>query len=928
LAPDAFVDRLPELLELDRMVAGLEAGRGGVCWINGEPGIGKSTLVDLLADRTTDRGCQVYRGASDALLEAFPLRVVADALGVSSRSADPGRAQVAALLRGERSGSEVLDPVLAASERLLDLVDRQCAIGPTVLALEDLHWADEPSLLLFSRLARATGQLPLLLVGTARPLPRRDTVDRLRELVIGRGGVLIALGPLSPGGVAELAGRIAGGAPGPRLRAVLERAGGNPLYVRELVDALVRDHVLTVNGGASEFDGDVPATPLSLSAAIADRLGFLSPSARAALRTAALLGVEFDVADLAVVTGRPVTQVGEVLTEAVESGVLGQSGRRLRFRHELLHRSLVEQMPAALLDALHNEIARELAAAGSPLGVVARHLLLVPERVEDWALSWLAAVPETVLYALPQVWGELLDRAVTAVAPSDPRYQPLATRSAQVLFWLGRDEQASRIAGRVARDTGDAPLAARMRVLLIRSAGRLRRIDEAVNVALCSPGDEGLPLLWRARLGAWSAVALFDAGQVEQAAATALEALDAALESGDELAMGSARHAASICCGPADRPGHMKAALEVLSVGDPEAMDLKMLVMANAVTQFEDLGWIEEAAAMSAEALRLADRIGTVRIARIQGTAAGLCYRTGRWDEALAHLSALDPGLAAADRVDQVHALGVVIALRRGEVESADAHIRAVGVTSPSAPGFYPFAEPLAMRAEFDGDLERAAALMAMRLEGPRIDGHRDDLPYAVRLALETGDRALAAVATERAEAEAVELGSRGRVLAHAFCRALMHGDTAGLLAVADDYRRCGWVPYSGSAFEEAAVSLAAAGETVQARAALTEAARVYAELGAARDLRRADARLRPHGVRRGSRSTHRRAAHGWEALTPGEQRIARLVAQGQSNPDIAKELFLSRRTVQAHVSSILAKLQVRSRIGVALEASRAPAAG
>jgi DNA-binding NarL/FixJ family response regulator len=142
---------------------------------------------------------------------------------------------------------------------------------------------------------------------------------------------------------------------------------------------------------------------------------------------------------------------------------------------------------------------------------------------------------------------------------------------------------------------------------------------------------------------------------------------------------------------------------------------------------------------------------------------------------------------------------------------------------------------------------------------------------------------------------------------------------------VAADYRAYGWLPYLASALEEAAVRLAQAGETTRGRAALTDAARVYADLGATADIRRADARLRPYGIRRGPRSTHRRATTGWAALTPSEVNIARMVARGLSNPDIASELYLSRRTVQTHVSNILGKLELRSRLDIVRVAARQP---
>jgi len=88
-------------------------------------------------------------------------------------------------------------------------------------------------------------------------------------------------------------------------------------------------------------------------------------------------------------------------------------------------------------------------------------------------------------------------------------------------------------------------------------------------------------------------------------------------------------------------------------------------------------------------------------------------------------------------------------------------------------------------------------------------------------------------------------------------------------------------------------------------------------------DLRRMEARLRPFGIRRGPRSPHRRADTGWEALTPAERRVAERVMHGESNSEIAARLFLSRRTVEAHISHILGRLKVRGRIEIAREATR-----
>ncbi len=117
---------------------------------------------------------------------------------------------------------------------------------------------------------------------------------------------------------------------------------------------------------------------------------------------------------------------------------------------------------------------------------------------------------------------------------------------------------------------------------------------------------------------------------------------------------------------------------------------------------------------------------------------------------------------------------------------------------------------------------------------------------------------------------------------------------------------------------EDAAVLLARARRTAQARDRLNEAVGIYAALGAGWDIRRADTRVRPYGVRRGVRGTRKRPSFGWDALSPTELKVARMVAKGMSNPEIASDLFLSRRTVQTHVSHILGKLGVHSRVEIA----------
>ncbi len=124
------------------------------------------------------------------------------------------------------------------------------------------------------------------------------------------------------------------------------------------------------------------------------------------------------------------------------------------------------------------------------------------------------------------------------------------------------------------------------------------------------------------------------------------------------------------------------------------------------------------------------------------------------------------------------------------------------------------------------------------------------------------------------------------------------------------------------AAVEDLAAVLAKRGKHEEARAALNEAVSSYESLNARWDIRRAGSRLRPYGIRRGVHGPRGpRAASGWAALTPTEVKIAALVARGDSTSEIARGMFLSRRTVQTYISHILAKLGAKSRVDIVREA-------
>src|SRR5690348_15400729 len=135
-----MVGRVAERSVLAARVASLAAGQGGLVWVGGEPGIGKTALVGAMVEQAQQAGCEVARGAADELIEAFSRRLMVDCLGVSLAATQPLAVEIARILRGDAVGG-VVDSVLAASERLMELVDVRCARAPMLLVAEDLQWA-------------------------------------------------------------------------------------------------------------------------------------------------------------------------------------------------------------------------------------------------------------------------------------------------------------------------------------------------------------------------------------------------------------------------------------------------------------------------------------------------------------------------------------------------------------------------------------------------------------------------------------------------------------------------------------------------------------------------------------------------------------------------------------------------------------------
>lgn len=809
-----FVGRRRELDLLRRAVSDVAGGRGGVLWLEGEPGIGKSSLLTACL---AGADAHVAWAAADELGGRFPLRVVLDALDVSVASPDARRVELAQDLLAPTG-----DPVLTAIDRLLELVRELCAEAPLVLALDDFQWADEASVLLWHRLLRLSHRLPLLLIAVTRPVPHREDLARVRRAVV-EAGDLVVLGPLADDEVATLVTELVGATPGQGLDRLAGCAGGNPLYVKEVVHALLRENAVEFRAGVAEAGVAGLDMPTSLVTALTRRLAFLSTEALDLLRWAALLGTAFAPGDAAVVAGRSVRELVAAVEEAMAAGVLVEVDGKFAFRHYLVHRAFYLGTPAAMRAALHRQAAQALAAAGSPADLVARQLATASTAVDPWVVDWLVANAEAVATRDPDLAVAVLRSAIAqSDVPAGDR-ERLAARLARLVFGLGRRADAD--AHYALARARDHDLVAEMRWILAASHHREGRTADAAEVLRAAAADHATPPVWRARLEALTAGVL--TGDVAETAAH--RALRLAREVHDDFAVAQARR--GLWRAATARGDHAEALRQVDQA----------LVVSAAPEVHTDLVGDKVFTLQHLDRLDEVDEL--LRTTRPHLAAVAQCYWRGRWADALdlvdGHRESM-PGPWPRDRgpTPPAHGVAALVAARQDRVDLALRHLRAAaGHREDFLDDFR--AAAVAVLAERAGRVDDALTALTGVLAPDRVAPNLRWLPLLTRLALLAGDRDLAARAVGNAGAGA------GAVAVALRCRGLVDRDPALVLDAAARYREAGRPVELAEALEDAAALLAGRGDCAAADAAVREAVAVYRGFGAEWDTRRAGARLR-----------------------------------------------------------------------------------
>ncbi|WP_203987282.1 ATP-binding protein [Virgisporangium aurantiacum] len=906
-----MIGRADELRRLRGLLdAARDGAQPGIALIAGEPGVGKSRLVhELISGMATRSGTLIGQADPGAL--GRPFELLLDALD----GAAPG---AAAELQ-----AAIADPAVGPVERLRAGLDAVRANDPDVVVFEDLHWADSESVALFERLGDLPGSR--LLVGTYRPgeVDRRNpAADLLTRLERRYPVTYVRLERLSLDDTSALLTAMTGRRPPYRAAVALQnRTGGNPFFLEELVKA----------AGGGELDLrklSVDPLPWNLADTLRRQLDELDHTQERVIEAAAVLGrkVPFDL--LAVVTGLAEDDLIEVLRELVRRGLLVELGDdEFGFRHALAREAISEQLLGRQRRRLHELAYETLAAADdSDVALIAHHAKGAG-RYDDMVAAVRRGVEKYLRMGSTYQALQLAEMGLAEV-PDDVELLAVAARSAWLVGLLDDAHRYAKMCLRCATNTGERSGALRLMARVAWESGRRDEMSSLID-RLCEtiqdlPDNEE-------RAAAMAAIA--QSFMLRDLTQPALRWADKAVELADRLGLPDIRVTALVEKGSA-------------LVNDPAQVDSGRALLREVADEAEKAGvWLAKARALnnllstpyplSADEQR--DLLEHMRIAAEKAgfdSLAVAAYFQGRASLAIhdgdltAAIAAIDDGrrrdqgVLRTSQGDDYHgAFRAGLALEAGDVDlAASISVRlmeSMSAFSKGRTGILGLAYHVACRQGDQAAAERALDELLNAADGRKIWG--DMLHDLVSAGL------FARIAPERLRPLSANMGGfaeNWRTLVEAQLTEAERHPAEAL----DGYRRAMLADdlpaaVRGTAHVGAARCLVALGRRDEAAALLDPATRLLenwdgwrvAELAELRDL--LGAREHPVG--------------GDSQLTPRELEVAHLLAEGLTNAELARRLFISPRTAAVHVSNILSKLGVSSRTQVADRiSSAAPGTG
>ena len=932
-----------ELLELaDRRLADALAGEGRTLLLSGQAGLGKTRLIRAIARKAEAAGLRVDGGSVAPQDNHVPLASIREmATGMRGNAAWGGLSEDLLAIDGRHDGDALGARrliVRSTADRILEAVDR-----PTMLVFEDLHWTDEMSLEVIGELARHAADRPLLLIGGYRTdeFPA-DTIHRewRARLLSQRWADEAELRPLTRDQTGMATTLILGGElPAPRdaVNAIFERTNGIPLHIEELLAALDGEERID---GRRIRDAHVPE---SIGDAVLARMALLSDDARAVARAGAVIGRCFTPEALAGIVDRSLNDLEPTLQELIDAAVIRPfdyiDQGYYDFRHQLLRDAIYSTVPPSELRRYHAQAAEfVMTLEASSIVHASRHYERAGLRREAFGAALTAARDASRISARHEAY-ELFQRAVANMSDD----LPLAEQAE--LY-----EQLADAAGAIERNEECVAAATRARELYLQAGRPLQAAGQLLGMSMVvtrdgAPSEEMRTWVERA-LREIEALPVTPEREQYRAMALGVRATDWFFASNLERARADAIVSRELAESTDDRESVLEADLMLARIaivgGD---FDDGMRDGLRAAREARDAGF---------------ESVGVTGYRNLAILAARIM------DPTTAEL-ALREGLQYADAIEQSHCRQMMSTTRAvldwaaGEWDAADERARQELVELGCTRGVIGSLDVIGLVALGRGRLDDARHWLGESLAAGRRIGEVQFLLTPLwglaEADLQAGDPAAAADRCQEAWSLARAAGERALFIpfvatgARSLIAARRPDEAERWLAQARDYLG-GWEAVAEPALSHAeglvrmsAGSLTAAREALErAIGGWRERGRTWEELSAELDLAQSLIRANRHAdvaavvkrvrdrassmdseplLTRANELSSAGRSRGaddapWRPLTVREFEVARLVADGFTNAEIASELGLSPKTASAHVEHILAKLGVARRTEIA----------
>lgn len=949
-----LLERQDELDQLARALDSAASGHGRMLAIVGPAGIGKSSLLASARQQAGERELGLLTASGSRLERAFPLGLCRQLFEPALASADAreratllegaaaiaGRLLLAAPASGSADGERPGAPpalerlpgeagstdVYAQLHGLYWLAANLAEQRPLLIAVDDAHWADAPSLRMLDFLARRLDGLAIAVVIAAREAEPGAEGELLHSVLRGPEVRVLRPGSFSEAAAGALIREALGAEPAAEFAAACRRAtGGNPFYLAELLRALASARVAPVAGNARRV---TRVGPPAISREVLGRVAHLGPGCVALVRALAVLGRR---ADLSVAA--ELARLDELEAPAAADALFGAAilagGLSPRFSHPIMQAAVYEDIPPLERASAHRRAAALLAGGSAGTSEVAVHLLQTQPGHDRWTLARVREAAEQALAeGAAQAAIDYLRRALAESPPPAERFQ-LMQSLGSALAAHGEPEGIDVM--RAAAERAPDPAArAKVAIPLASALVYAARAGEAVEILE-------------------QALAELDEASGARSPATQLEALLWVMGITD---LDSRRHLRERLRRTVERVrgAHGEIAesvlaplaIELIFAGAPAAeaaglaeRALRSGELLRPAFAYSPLAYVAAYALIATDRPRIAERTLDEAAEHATQEGAGGGLRVISAARALARLRRGDLRGAQADaelfvrlsaeqppEVFSPIAIATLVTahVERGELDQAQAALepRVVSAFDPAGVLTQPLVESRARLRFAVGDREEALRDLTRCRDWAAAWGERSgSWPVQWRQALALGELRGGNVTRARELAvEDVELARRfgaprslGRSLvALGLCE---RGDRAiaVLREAVDALGRSEDRLEHARALVELGAALRRSGERRAARDPLAAGMKAARGCGATVLAERAYEELRTAGAR------PRKILHsGFEALTPSELRVARMAADGMTNREIAQSLFVTRKTVEVHLSHAYQKLDITSR--------------